>query len=218
MQNDEQDQEEFVLDNSWVEEQEWVLNTYKVLSKESMKQVSVYFIYLNINRYIDKVLKEVVDLHPLEGVKGSVIKKEKVLHLIQSKKMYTPTSKYKFQEMLQFVIPYEFDDIQSFAMKEDMDVSLKNDLLKPISIHQEYITFPESVHVFHETNSLFFIYKEFEKGSRNHTIKSILKGGGDDHDSFKRNNRMGNTKKVKMNMNLRTTRKLSEISDANDNV
>jgi hypothetical protein len=181
------------------------------MSKEPMKKVCLFFLYLNKNHYIEKILKETVDLKPVDGIKGSVLSKEMVLRMIQSKKIHTPVSKYRFQEILQFDISIESDYLHSFAKGGEPDTSF----LKVLPAPYHDIVFLESVFVFHPIHSLFFVYQEFDLHSRRHTIKSILKMHQDDSDendldrdeNVGQSSKRGMTKRVKLIAKSRTTRK-----------
>jgi hypothetical protein len=186
---------DFDLDTSWIREQEKVQNMDKKMIKEPMQKVAIFFIYLDKNNSIDKILKDIIDLQIMGVGMGSMISKDNVLRIIQSKKIYTPTSKYRFKEILQFTIPIDSEYIQSFAYgKEDKN----NDFLKVLQVPYNDIFFPESVFIFHKTNSLFFLYQETDNCARRHTFKSILKKGHGDGSGGRR----ATTKKVKIKENM----------------
>ena len=205
------------LDISWIGEQERIQMIHPGISKEPMKKVCLFFLYLNKNHYIEKILKETVDLKPVDGIKGSVLSKEVVLRMIQSKKIHTPVSKYRFQEILQFDVSIDSDYLHSFAKGGgEPDTSFFKVLPAPYND----IVFVESVFAFHTLNSLFFVYQEFDLHSRRHTVKSILKihedggdcKGGSEGKELEDTRRIQRTmtKRVKFIAKSRTTRKQIE--------
>jgi hypothetical protein len=199
---------EMDLDISWIGEQERIQTIHPGISKEPMQSVRLFFLYLNKHHYIEKILKETVDLKKVDGIKGSVLSKEWVLRMIQSKKIHTPVSKYRFQEILQFDIPIEADYLHSFSKKEGEP---EYSFLKVLPAPYNDIVFPESLFVFHPIHSLFFVYQEIDLQSRRHTLKSILKGGnervGGEGTNMREQIGKAITKRVKILAKSRTTRK-----------
>jgi hypothetical protein len=200
---------ELDLDISWIREQERIQDIHKDVSKEKMTKMCVYFLYINKNHYIEKISKEIVHLHSVEGIKGSVLSKETVLRLIQTHKINTHVSRYKFQEVLQFVLSIEPEYLQSFAFGDEMD-SDESSLLKSVPFHQNDIVFPESVFIFHQTNTLFFVYQEVDMHSHRQTIKSILKSNHTEDGITTKKGENRSTKKVKIVAKSRTTHKIHE--------
>jgi hypothetical protein len=112
------------LDMSWIKEEERLQNIQTNYSREPMESIRTYFIYINKNQYIDKILCEYQEL----GV-GSQINKETVLKIIQTKKISTPFSKYKLSDILLYNIDLEPEHIQQYAKSE-----ISNDPLKKSGI------------------------------------------------------------------------------------
>lgn len=180
------------LDMSWIEEEERLQNIQTNYSREPMESIKTYFIYINKNQYIDKILCEVQELEINSDSTGSQINKETILKIIQTKKISTPFSKYKLVDILLYNIDLEPEHIQDYS-KANIEDNRNKDLLKKIPIFDEVIIAP-SIFIFHGINSLYFIFQEVEiekvKPSR-HSLKSILK-----LDSTPRN--LPSTKKVRI--------------------
>ena len=180
------------LDMSWIEEEERLQNIQTNYSREPMESIKTYFIYINKNQYIDKILCEVQELEINSDSAGSQINKETILKIIQTKKISTPFSKYKLVDILLYNIDLEPEHIQDYS-KANVEDNSNKDLLKKIPIFDEVIIAP-SIFIFHGINSLYFIFQEVEiervKPSR-HSLKSILK-----LDSTPRN--LPSTKKVRI--------------------
>jgi hypothetical protein len=148
------------LDTSWIESEEF-RNNYE---REPLKDLVVFFVYIDKELSIEKIIKENMELDDCS------ISKEKLLHLIQTKRHRTDGSvgkKYKLIDLMEFHVPLGPDELECFV-KEDGPVSR---FLNPLPIFQSVVVDP-SIFIFHDLNSLFFFFKEVEN-----PIKSILKTG-----------------------------------------
>lgn len=161
------------LDISWVEEQERIQNVQTNYSREPMESITSYFIYINRNQYIDKILCENQLLEIKEDKSGSLISQNAVLKMIQSKKKTTPFSKYKLIDILLYNIDLEPEHIQAYSNVSDETKGT----LKPLPIFDEIFINP-SIFIFHSVNSLYFIFQEVEivkVNNNRRSLKSILK-------------------------------------------
>jgi len=156
---DEESEDEEDLDTSWIENEEF-RNNYE---REPLKDLVVFFVYIDKYLSIEKIIKENIEIE--EGA----ISKEKLLHLIQTKRHRPDGSvgkKYKLLDLIEFNVPLEPDELEGFV-KEDSCVRF----LKTLPIFQDVLIDP-SIFIFHDLNSLFFFFKEVEN-----PVKSILKTG-----------------------------------------
>jgi hypothetical protein len=180
------------LDMSWINQHERIQNIQTNYYREPMETVNTYFIYINQNQYIDKILCEKYDLDINNG--GSLLNKETLLKIIQNKKIKTLNTRYKLIDILQYHIDLEPEHIQTFINGEPVPSSQKK--LKNISVFDE-IVFSPSIFIFHSINSLYFIFQEVETvNTKNRkSLKSILKpdSNNDDRELSKKG-----TKKVKI--------------------
>jgi hypothetical protein len=118
---------------------------------------------------IDKILNETIMLDA-----DMIIKKETLLKIIQDKKINTPFSKYKLADILTFFVDLEPENIQSYSNTDNIENSYSN-FFKILNIPDE-IYIPQSIFIFHNVNTIYFIYQEFEVANKkNTTFKSILK-------------------------------------------
>lgn len=174
------------LDTSWINEAEKIERMNHNYSKEPMEFIDIFFLYINSNSYIDKIICE---KHPLliENNKTCCLKKEYILQLIQSKKLKTSHSKYKLLDVLVYNINLEPEHIQNYSNNENFVENSKG-FLTVLPIIDD-IKIPSSIFIFHGINSLFFLFqeKEFDISL---IPKSILKS--DDSSNHK------TTKKVKL--------------------
>jgi len=177
------------LDISWIHQQERIQNMQSNYYREPMDCINTYFIYINQNQYIDKILCEKYDLEINNG--SSLLKKETLLQIIQNKKIKTNYSKYKLIDILQYHIELEPEHIQSFINNGEPRESSQK-LLKNIPVFDE-IVFSPSIFIFHGINCLYFVFQEVETIKQNlrKSFKSILKSDNREH--FKKG-----TKKVKI--------------------
>lgn len=180
------------LDMSWINEQERIQNIQSNYYREPMETVNTYFIYINQNQYIDKILCEKYDLEIVSN--GSLLNKETLLKIIQTKKINTLNTRYKLVDILQYNVELEPEHIQTFINGEPDPSSPK--ILKNISVFDE-IVFSSSIFIFHGINCLYFIFQEVETISTKNrkSLKSILKT--DSKNGYREHSKKG-TKKVKI--------------------
>jgi hypothetical protein len=157
------------LDTTWIQEEERIQNIECLYCREPMSSISLYFIYINQHQYIDKVASEKYEFH--NG--STILSKEELLRIIHHRKIYTPTSKYKFVDLLTFHVPLEPEHIQDYAKQEDF-LEFSKDFFKVLPIVDEIRVDP-SIFIFHTMNSIFFIFEEIPKSPHKHTLRSILR-------------------------------------------
>jgi hypothetical protein len=163
------DEAEEDLDTSWAEAAEFQDN----YEREGMEEIRVFFVYMDATGALEKITKEV------EGIVEGELSKERLLHLIQTKRHLPHRGgvKYRFADLLAFHIPLEPGELGEFVKQEP-----RADFMKSLPIFDSVVIDP-SIFIFHDVNALFFFFKEVE----NLVVKSILKNG-----------REGGTKKVRM--------------------
>jgi hypothetical protein len=175
---------ESIIDTSWLNNYNRLYNLSEIPEKEIMEYIGLYFIYINKNSYIEKILYEKQNLEKSDEY--SFLTKESILKIIQSKKITTPTSKYKLIDILSFIIDVNHEEIDN----------INNSPLKIIPIFND-IHISKSIFIFHNINNLYFIFQENEiQNQYRTTLKSILKDT-----TFKKKDKMEDsnlTKKVKI--------------------
>jgi hypothetical protein len=96
-----------------------------------------------------------------------------LLKIIQTKKLRTPVSKYKFTSLFTHVIDIDPDKIQSFSKTNERDIASVSFFKEaPITAG---VHIPASIFIFHSINTVYFFFQEVLVAKHNHTIKSILK-------------------------------------------
>jgi hypothetical protein len=102
---------------------------------------------MNQKKEIETIEREKMDV---SGI--SILKKEKLIQITQSKKKYTPTSKYILKETLWFHVDLEPENIQHFTEKNAS-------FLHVFPILEDIVLKP-SIFIFHKLNTLYFFFYE----------------------------------------------------------
>ena len=124
-----------------------------------MEAIDMFFIYINTNDYIEKIVygEQKLVINPNNN---SIIPNEDVIQLIENNK-YLANNKYKILDILLYNVSLQPENIQSYSQNENvLDTSSK--FLEPLSIINDFVI-PPSIFIFHKINSLFFIFKQLEK-------------------------------------------------------
>ena len=189
------------LDTSWILEYEKMSTIQQNYIREPMETIDVYFLYINANSYIEKIVCEKEDL--VRHANDSYgITKERVLKLIQTKRELPGiNTKYKLMDLLVYNMDLESENIQSFAACENLE-EMSQSFFKVLPIFDDIHISP-SIFIFHEVNALFFIFNESKHKSRienENRIRSILKHESHIDSGTRRNieNNRRTTKKVRI--------------------
>jgi len=161
------------LDTSWIQRETQIQNIQNNYSREPMEAIHGIFIYINQNNYIEKIMREMITLTQGDAGTGSHITPDMLLKIIQTKKLRTPVSKYKFTSLFTNVIDIDPDKIQSFSKTNERDIASVS-FFKEAPITTD-VHIPASIFIFHSINSVYFFFQEVLVAKHNHTIKSILK-------------------------------------------
>ena len=149
---------------SWIREEEKLLKLQHNHQREVMESIDCYFAYMNKHSYIEHVTKESV------AVYDGVISGERVLQMIERKKVSKPNAMYIFKDSCLFNVDLEPDQISMYSQDTVAERFLvRLPLLDDIRI-------APSIFVFHDLNSIYFLFQEIETDSIV-PIKSVLKNG-----------------------------------------
>lgn len=153
------------LDTSWIIEQKKILTIEKSHPRESIKEISFHFFYIDLSNSLVKTINE----QYLFRDNQSVIPKEDLEKIIDAKKTINNTN-YILTEYSTYVVDLEPENIQSYA-KTDSQINFmsaaKTDLAD--------IVCPPSIFIFHSLNAVFMFFKEIVMQPAMITIQSILK-------------------------------------------
>ena len=161
------------LDTSWIHRETQIQNIQNNYCREHMETIHGIFIYINQNNYIEKIMREMITLTESEPGAGSHITPDMLLKIIQTKKLRTPVSKYKFTSLFTHVIDIDPDKIQSFSKTNEHDLAAAS-FFKETPITGN-VHIPASIFIFHSINTVYFFFQEVLVAKHNHTLKSILK-------------------------------------------
>jgi hypothetical protein len=163
----------------WIEQQERLLDIQQNPYREPMKYILCHFIYINQQQYIEKIITDELSFteeYNPEILKESRIPSDKVLHMIQSKRYSTPTTKYIFKEAAMFHIHLEPENIQEFSSTKECEIDYKR--FFHILPHIDDIIIPNSIFIFHTLNALYFTYQEVPL-KNTHQLRSVIKNKSD---------------------------------------
>lgn len=184
------------LDTSWILETERCHNIHSNPTRELVDNIIIHYIYINKYAYIEKIVTEEESLDVDTESGFSVLSKENILKKIQSKKILTPTSKYKLLDILSFVVDILPEHVQDFCQSDLSGTSFgETNFFKVLPIFNNIVV-EKSIFVFHNIHRLYFIFQEVDL-SHDHrtTLKSILKP---ESDTAIVRPSSGSTKKVRM--------------------
>jgi len=142
---------DFNLDVSWLKT---LSNNESSLlyEKEPMPDISISFVFVNLNNEIHKIVAEKYDLEVDEEAGDAFLSKEDILSIV-SKKIKFENSHYRLFDLFLFNVDLEPCELSSFAVSRSFIV-YKNVL--------EDIVVPYSIPIFHSLNSLFVVLREID--------------------------------------------------------
>jgi len=192
------------LDTSWIHENERLYKISENVIREPMDIVPITCIYINRNMYIDKIIHKKQNL--IKNDRGAVLTKEALLQIIQENKLKTPFSKYKLEDILLYLVNLEPENIQSYSKNENVDGGSKN-FLSVLSIMND-VEFEDSIFIFHNINTIYFIFQEIESINHRHTLKSILKPSTNFTEVKPKDLLLNKSKKVRMNLSFKDIKQI----------
>lgn len=154
---------------SWIEREEKILQIQQNYLREPMDTIRCYFLYINLNSYIEKITSEQITISYQHGEpsnentenasKNGIIPKEQVLHFIQQKRLSNNNNtKYVFKDSWMYLVDLEPENLQNYSKCENFQEISKQffQVLPPI----EDIRIPPSIFIFHDINALYFLFQE----------------------------------------------------------
>ena len=165
------------IDTSWID------RDAERLQKEPMESLPCCFIFVSTGAEdsscsrVQRVVNERVPLVPLPSrtSESSVgIPKEHLLHMIQSKRQPSSSSKYRLSNLVLYNVVV--DDIQSYAQSSEY-VALSQGYLTEIPFLDEMVV-PPSFAIFHDINCLYVIFREIPASLPKPILKIHSEYGG----------------------------------------
>lgn len=120
------------------------------------------FLYVNSQNYIHKIITEKIDTSFFFDISKNcvVLPNEVILQSIQSNKHVSimgVNHEYEFMVAYLYNVNLEIKQLQSYLNNQCLDVS--KHFFKPIYFVQD-VVIPNSLPLFHDVNSFFFVFKE----------------------------------------------------------
>ena len=169
--------------------------------REPMDSVACYFFYINANSYIDKIVRETVDLSSDDGNIRTIFS-DVVLGLIQSKKRIGPV-KYRLLDILIHNVDLLPEHIQEYVGNcHGNDRTSSQGFLKVLPIVGE-VSFDPSIFIFHGLNAVYFMFQEIDTSDSVDPVMvappvSILKTAKNRPSNDHQGSDHGSTKKVRI--------------------
>jgi len=172
------------LDISWIQSHERFINVHENYQREPSEYVSIYYIYINLQSEIEKIICEKEGLNLPSESEYQCISKERVLQMVQQKKIMR-SAKYNLENIMVYNVSLESENIQKYINNDNL-VEISQPFIKNLSIIDEIRIYP-SIFIFHSLNSVFFFFKQ-NVSQKTALIKSILKIGNviDEHKKTKK--------------------------------
>ena len=183
------------FDMSWIQKHERILDIQNNYKREMMNDIPIYFIYINSQSTIDKIICE------KELVTNGLVTKNRILQIVQQRKCISNnfTVKYNLDSILHYNVNIEPEHIQKYVHSENY-TEMSKDFLKVFHVIDDIVIQP-SIFIFHPINSIYFLFREESSKDTKRATKSILKinvggnlGGNDGTDLVKHKK----TKKVRI--------------------
>jgi len=161
----------FDLDSSWIEEEESRYNTLK--DREKVDSICCYFIYIGSDSSILKVIKEdeILSDLGLDSDKKKGIQNDRLLHIIQNKRLLDSGQRFKISNVVKYVVDIEPDTMSGFLGLDDSGLR-DSGFLKEVNIFGDIVV-ESSIFCFHSLASLYFFFREDEMMIK--PVRSILK-------------------------------------------
>ena len=152
------------LDTSWIVEQKKILTIEKSHPRESIKEITFQFFYIDLSNSLVKTISEQYLFRD-----NSIIPKEDLEKIIDVKKTMNGTN-YILTEYATCIVDLEPENIQSYA-KTDSQINFMSQSKTDLS---DIVCSP-SIFIFHSMNSVFMFFKEIDIEPSAPITQSILK-------------------------------------------
>ena len=162
--NNEEDDDIESIDESWVNEFKEEEEEYNDFYKEKVDNITLFFLYVNKEKELESISKEPYLLEDENGLMTkdqlvTIIKKRQEKHLnatIINKNIKNNIKKYKLISLYRYNPCLDSEDVNSFIERNDND----NFFFQEKYLND--IVFDDTITIFQDLNSLFFIYYEKE--------------------------------------------------------
>ena len=153
------------LDTSWLDEFERNDNNYSDYYSEELSFIKLNCIYINNNSEIERVTEERIIFQT-----PGIISRDEVLSIIKNNN-YLSNQKYSLLSILKFNIDLEPINLNNFLRNNNQNIG--NSFLQNIK-NIEAIPFNRSISLFHDLNTLTFIFYKKDINNKKHNTKKIF--------------------------------------------
>jgi hypothetical protein len=154
---------DIIVNTDWIDDEIRLFNENGLLQQEPMKKIDIIHLYINSSSELIKTHKTT---HTFIGSHNILYSNDIFRYYLQNNTL--DSVKYKFFQLHSYNI-----DLGDKLYTNIKSVSTI-DFLK-ISTHIKDIHINPSLFIFHGTNSIYIIYKEKIKNSKNVTLKNKIK-------------------------------------------
>jgi hypothetical protein len=167
--NEEQEQEqEEKLDDSWIYEFEKKEYPYNNFYKDNIFTVNMNILYVNKENHIEKVSECIFTLQ-----KPNVISREEIISIIK-KNSSTNNIGYSLLSIIKYNITLNPEDIKEFL--ETQNIDYYNDIFFTTLKNIDAIVFDKTITEFQDLNTLFIVFYEKDKDNvKNNTMTTTRK-------------------------------------------
>ena len=146
------DTSEDEIDTSWIDDFKKDNETYSDFYTEEVTNITLFFIYIDHKNDIENLSRDLMILD-----RKNTIVRDQLIQLIKQNQIHN-NNKYKLISLLKYNIDIEPEEIYNFINNKD-DSSFN----KRFFIQEKYlndIIYKNTINIFQDLNSLFFVFKE----------------------------------------------------------
>lgn len=157
------------IDTSWIDNFKKDNETYSDFYTEEVTNITLFFIYINNKNDVENLSRDLMILD-----RKNTVMRDLLIQIIKQNQIHN-NNKYKLISLLKYNIDIEPEEIYNFINNKD-DSSFS----KRFFIQEKYlndIIYKNTINIFQDLNSLFFIYKETSHiaNNKSNNINNITK-------------------------------------------
>jgi len=152
------------MDTSWIDDFKKENDDYSNFYTEEATTITIFFIYIDNTNNIEHLSRDLLVLN----TKNTIIREE-LIHIIKQNQTHN-NNKYKLISLLKYNIDIEPEEIYNFI--NNKDDSVFNNRFFMIEKYLNNIIYKNTINIFQDLNSLFFIFKEPLPVSKNNNKNS----------------------------------------------
>jgi predicted transcriptional regulator len=151
-----EEEEEEEIDTSWIDHFKKDNEKYSDFYTEEVTNITLFFIYINHKNDVENLSRDLMILD-----RKNTVMRDQLIQIIKQNQTHNNNNnkyKYKLISLLKYNIDIEPEEIYNFINNKD-DSSFS----KRFFIQEKYlndIIYKNTINIFQDLNSLFFIYKE----------------------------------------------------------